>query len=266
VLISRFKNSGLYRNNYTLIRGYFLLILCFTTSIAFTQVRISGTVFDLSKKIGLEAVSVLSTSGQGTITDKTGKYTIIVNETDSIWFSYLNKPTPRYAVQSIQNLANFEISLHVVITTLPEVRIMPRNYRRDSIQNRLDYAKAFDFQKPGIGSSISPDGGVGLDINEFINMFKFRRNRRMLAFQDRLLREEEERYIDHRFSRALIIKLTQLRGAELDTFIARYRPTVEFTEFSTDYDFQSYIKNCFVHYQRFRKLEGDLRLNRSEEE
>lgn len=241
------------------IRLTLILPVLFGYQALLAQVRISGTVYDLSKKVGLEAVSVLSNSGGGTITDKNGKYTIVVSETDSIWFSYLNKPTPKYPVTTIQNLHNFEISLHVAITTLPEVRIMPRNYRQDSLQNRLDYAKVFDFQKPGVGSSISPDGGVGLDINEFINMFKFRRNRRMLAFQDRLLREEEERYIDHRFNRALIIKLTQLRGADLDTFIARYRPTVEFTDFSTDYEFQSYIKNCFLHYQRFRRIEGELR-------
>lgn len=258
----------MYRNIYTKLFSYGLLVVLTSAySIVSAQVRISGTVYDLSKKIGLEAVSVLSTSGYGTMTDKSGKYTVVVNENDSIWFSYLNKPTPKYPVASIQNFDNFEISLHVAITTLPEVRIMPRNYRRDSLQNRLDYAKAFDFQKPGIGSvlSVGPNGGAGLDINEFINMFKFRRNRRMLAFQDRLMREEEERFIDHRFNRALIVKLTQLRGTELDTFIARYRPTVEFTEFTTDYEFQHYIKNCFLHYQRFKKLEGDLQLRREDE-
>lgn len=245
-----------------------MLVALLASSFVFGQVRVSGTVYDLSKKIGLEAVSVLSTSGSGTMTDKSGRYTLIVNEEDSIWFSYLNKPTPKYPVNTIPNLSSFEISLHVAITTLPEVRIMPRNYRRDSIQNRLDYAKAFDFQKPGVGSvlSVGPNGGAGLDINEFINMFKFRRNRRMLAFQDRLLREEEERYIDHRFNRALIIKLTRLRGADLDTFIARYRPTVEFVDFSTDYEFQSYIKNCFLHYQRFQKMEGDLQLRKNDHE
>ncbi len=257
----------MYRNNYTSLSFYSFLILLLTSSAMRAQVRVSGTVYDLSKKIGLEAVSVLSTSGNGTMTDSSGRYTLVVSETDSIWFSYLQKPTPKYPVASIQNLANFEISLHVAITTLPEIRIMPRNYRRDSLQNRLDYAKAFDFQKPGVGSvlSVGPNGGAGLDINEFINMFKFRRNRRMLAFQDRLLREEEERFIDHRFSRALIIKLTQLRGADLDTFIARYRPTAEFTEFSTDYEFQSYIKNCFLHYERLKKLEGDLQLRKEDE-
>ena len=258
----------MYRNTYTKSSFCAVLFCLLASSFVFGQVRISGTVYDLSKKIGLEAVSVLSTSGGGTMTDKAGRYTLVVNENDSIWFSYLNKPTPKYPVNTIPNISNFEISLHVAITTLPEVRIMPRNYRRDSIQNRLDYAKAFDFQKPGVGSvlSVGPNGGAGLDINEFINMFKFRRNRRMLAFQDRLLREEEERYIDHRFNRALIIKLTQLRGADLDTFIVRYRPTVEFVDFSTDYEFQSYIKNCFLHYQRFQKMEGDLQLRKNDKE
>ena len=256
----------MYPITYTRLSFCCLLIAVLASSALFGQVRVSGTVYDLSKRVGLEAVSVLSTSGGGTMTDKTGHYTLVVNETDSIWFSYLNKPTPKYPIITIPNISNFEISLHVAITTLPEIRIMPPNYRRDSIQNRLDYAKAFDFQKPGIGSAISPNGGVGLDINEFINMFKFRRNKRMLGFQERLLREEEERYIDHRFSRALIIKLTQLRGAALDTFIVRYRPTAEFTAFSTDYEFQSYIKNCFLHYQRFQKMEGDLQLRKNTED
>ena len=57
-----------------------------------------------------------------------------------------------------------------------------------------------------------------------------------------------------------------LRAADLDTFIARYRPTAEFTEFSTDYEFQSYIKNCFLHYERLKKLEGDLQLRKDDEE
>lgn len=242
---------------------FFSIVVSFLFCINSTaQVRISGTVYDMTKTRTLEAVSVLSTSGKGTMTDSVGRYTIIVSEDDSIWFSYLNRATPKYAIQAIPNLNSFEISLHVAATYLPEVRIMPRNYRFDSTQNRLDYARAFDFRKPGIGSSLGVGpAGVGLDLTEFINMFRFRRNRRMLAFQERLLREEEEKYIDHRFSRALIIRLTQLRGAELDTFIVRYKPIREFTESSTDYEFQLYIKNCFLHYQRFKKMLTDLNKN-----
>lgn len=223
------------------------------------QIRISGRVYDVTKYRPLEAVSVLTTSGSGTVSDSLGRYTIIVNQNDSIWFSYLNRPTPKYPVKSILNPQNFEISLHVNTTELKEVRIMPRNYRLDSIQNRQDYAKAFNFRKPGIGSSLDVNsGGVGLDIDEFIHMFQFRRNKRMLAFQSRLMEEEEERYIDHRFNRALIIKLTQLRGEALDTFIKNYRPTLEFVETSTDYEFQDYIKKSFSHYQRYRNMMNEL--------
>lgn len=232
------------------------LCCCLFAGIAGAQVRVSGRVYDISQYRPLEAVSVMSTSGYGTISDSLGRYTIIVNENDSIWFSYLNKPTPKYAVKNILNIQNFEVSLHVNTTELKEVRIMPRNYRMDSIQNRLDYAKAFNFRKPGIGSSLNlaPGGGVGLDLDEFINMFKFRRNKRMLAFQEQLLMDEELRFIDYRFNRALIVKLTGLQGKDLDTFIEHYRPDVEFVRAATDYELQDYIKKSFSHYERYKSL------------
>jgi hypothetical protein len=90
-------------------------------------------------------------------------------------------------------------------------------------------------------------------------MFKFRRNKRMLAFQKQLLKDEEDKYIDHRFSRALVIKLTQLHGEQLDTFMKVYRPTVEFVATATEYEFQDYIKKCFSHYQRYRAMMNQLK-------
>ena len=231
---------------------FFSLIL--SVSGSFAQVKISGRVFDISGKVPLEAVSVLSSSGNGTVSDSDGRYTIVLNEQDSIWFSYLTKPTNKYLVRTIPNKENFEIALHVYPTTLKEIRFTPKNYRMDSIQNRQDYAKAFNFRKPGIETSINPGGGVGMDINSLISMFQFRKNRRMLAFQERLLREEADAFIDHRFNRALVIRLTGLRGDELNTFMGRYRPNIEFTQNTSDYDFQAYIKRSFQQYMRLKKL------------
>ncbi len=226
--------------------------------------RVTGRVFDMSKTNPMPSVSVMSTSGNGTVTDSLGRYSLSMAETDSIWFSYLGKPTPKYAVVSIPNPYSFDISLHVNITELKQVMVKPRDYRLDSIQNRLDYAKAFNFEKPGIGTSLNPDGRVGLDLGEFFDMFRFRQNRRMRAFQERLLREEEEKFIDHRFSRALVIKITHLRGAELDTFMNRYRPDVLFIKLATDYELQSYIKISFQKFQRFQKAVGELKKNEEE--
>lgn len=239
------------------------MVVCIGTVLGLSaqQMRISGRVYDITGRSPLEAVTVLSSSGRGTITDSLGKYSIAVSDDDSIWFSYLNRPTPKYAVRTIPNTFNFEILLHVNVSELRPVQIMPPSYKRDSMQNREDYAKAFNFRKPSFGTSINPGtgAGVGLDINELINMFNFRKNRRMLAFQDRLLREEEERYIYHRFSRALVIKLTNLRGSDLDTFMIKYKPSLEFVELSTDYEFQSYIKNAHQRFLRVKRMMGDFR-------
>jgi hypothetical protein len=220
---------------------------------------VKGKVFDMTQSIPLQAVSVMSSGGTGTFTDSLGRYTIIVKEKDSIWFSYLGKATPKYPVTTIGNLQNFEVSLHVNVTTLKSVMVKPPNYHLDSIQNRKDYAKAFNFKKPGIGVVSTPGGAVGLDLDEFIEMFQFRKNRRMVAFRERLVREEQEKFIDHRFSRALVIRLTGLRSPELDTFMQRYKPDLLFTQFSTDYEFQSYIKACYEKYLRLKLTLGELK-------
>jgi hypothetical protein len=214
------------------------------------QVRVKGNVFDMSQTQPLNRVSVMSSSGLGTLTDSSGAYTIIVHETDSIWFSYLNKPTPKYAVATIGNINHFDIALHVPVTELREVRVMPRSYKLDSLQNRLDYAKAFNFRKPGISLSAPESGnfGVGLDLDEFINMFNFRKNRRMLAFQQRLLQEEEDKYIDHRFTKALVKKITHLEGPALEDFMKRYRPSYLFVTDASDYELAEYIKLAWQQY------------------
>ena len=179
-------------------------------------------------------------------------YIIIVLEKDSIWFSYLNKPTPKFAVSGIVNQNGFDISLHVPITELKEVRVRPRDYKFDSAQNRLNYAKAFEFQKPHLKLSAPESGnfGVGLDLDELINMFDFKRNRRMLAFQRRLIQEEQDKSIDHRFTKVFVKKITQLSGPELDDFMKKYRPSFDFTIGVTDYEFAEYIKLAWEEYER----------------
>ena len=91
--------------------------------------------------------------------------------------------------------------------------------------------------------------GMGFDLQELINMFRFRRNRSMLAFQERLLLEEEDKYVDFRFNKALVRRLTLLEPPTLDSFMRLFRPSYDFTKNADDYQFRLYIKQA--HY-RFR--------------
>lgn len=210
----------------------------------------------------LEAVSVICTSGKGTTTDSNGNYAITVRPDDSIYFSYLGRSTAKYPVSTINTLSGFDIALHVDPLELKEVRVMPQNYRMDSLRNRQDYAKVFDFKKPGFKlSSPSEGAGVGVDLDELINMFRFNRTRRILSFQRRLEDEEHEKFVDHRFSRYIVKKITHLNDDDqLDSFMVRYRPSYLFCEVASDYDFFDYIKLAYQQYKKeTRGRSGELR-------
>ncbi|WP_207497187.1 hypothetical protein [Aridibaculum aurantiacum] len=232
------------------------------------QVVVSGTVYDITRKTPIEAVSVLSTSGRGTFTDSAGRYSITVSPNDSIYFSYLNKATPKYPVASIPNIYSFDISILKKVQELPGVTVKPRNYRMDSIQNRTDYAKIFGYSKPGIKTStLSTPGaaGVGIDLNELINMFRFRKIRSTMAFQRRLIQEEKDKYINHRFNKGLVRKLTGLTSPEIDSFMVEYRPTYEMVVHLNDLEFGHFIQEAYKFFKRGIKVNRQV-LQRQEED
>jgi len=172
-----------------------------------SQAIISGTVTDYFSKRPLDAVTVQATSGNYAISDSLGRYSINVKKNDSIWFSYWNKQTMKYAADTITHPVNFDIALYVDVRWLPDVKVQTRDYRLDSLENRQTYAKAFNYHKPTLKftqpqtSSSTVPSAVGLDLDELINAFRFKRNRQMLSFQQRLIQQEQDKYIDHRYTK-----------------------------------------------------------------
>ena len=217
-------------------------------------VTVRGTVYDISARRPLEAVGVISSSGRGTITDSLGRYMITVLAKDSIWFSLIGKSTMKYPVDTISNLESFNVMIHVRSTELPEVKVRNSYYRFDSIQNRKDYAKIFDFKKPGLRLSNNPGyspGGltVGFDLDEIINMFRVKRNRSILSLQKRLVEQEHEKYIANRYSKQFVRKITKLQSPELDTFMNRYRPEYTLVTQLNDLELGYYVQKSFEQYK-----------------
>lgn len=232
-------------------KTYFILLLVsFVASQDISaQLNIRGTVYDSLGFTPIQSVSVLTSRGSGTITDINGHYSLIVSENDSIWFSFLNKPTRKFAVKEIANPYAFDISIKIFIPFLPEARVRSRDYKMDSLENRNTYAKIFDFQKPGLSVS-SADGSVGFDLDEIINAFRFKRTHNLLSFQRRLLEQEQDAFIKHRFSKALIRRITNMEDDSLiNNFIALYQPSYFFTSRASDYNFHKYILES---YDRFK--------------
>ncbi|MEO6638821.1 MAG: hypothetical protein ABIN25_11105 [Ginsengibacter sp.] len=243
--------------NRKLQSNFFLLALLsqgvFISSVK-AQITISGTVYDSSKLYVVPNVNVSSTSGVVTITDSLGAYHINVSKKDSISFIYRGKSTVKFPVQTISNYNAFDISLRVRANDkyklLKGVTVYADTYRKDSLENRMSYSKIFDFQKPQISSNYEPGAAAGLDLDQLIGMFQFRKNKQNLAFQKRLEEQEQERYVDYRFSSKVITRITGLSGDTLSRYKKLYRPSYFFVVSSTLAQFYEYVLNTSYMFKR----------------
>jgi hypothetical protein len=175
----------------------------------------------------------------------------------------MGKNTNRFAVKDITERSNFNISIHVVSNELPGVTVRSRNYLIDSIQNRKDYAKAFNYKRPALSvvtnRNYTPGGvGAAFDLDAIINMFRFKYNSQMLSLQRRLVQQEQDKYIDKRFSKWFVTRLTKLQGGSLDSFMVYYRPDYDFLLSVNDIELGVYIEESYRHFERVRK--GELLL------
>ncbi|WP_188932784.1 hypothetical protein [Puia dinghuensis] len=207
--------------------------------------EITGTVFDKTRLFTMPGVSVLSNSGAGTMTDSAGHYRVRLPLDDSIYFSYLGRHTAKIAVRRIARDYPLNMSLAVTVDSLPLVVVKPTPYRYDSLANREEYRKVFDYSPDYIvGGS---GAGVGLSLDAIFNARKIRQT---LALQRRLIEEEQDKYVDYRFNRTLVKKITGLQKPLLDTFMRLYRPSYDFIRnCENDYEFYKYIKDCGFHFR-----------------
>ncbi|HEV2481575.1 MAG TPA: hypothetical protein VGS79_18015 [Puia sp.] len=221
-----------------------LILLLLTGRQAFAQVEIKGTVYDQSQLFAMPGVSVLSSGGAGTSTDSAGHYRIVLPPNDSIYFSYLGRYTVKIPVKRIARGYPLDMSLAVRVDSLPLVVVRPKAYRYDSAENRDEYRKVFDYAPDYVVGG--ENGGIGFNLDM---LFNAKKNRQMLALQRRLIEEEQDKYVDHRFNRALVHKITGLQRPALDTFMRLYRPSYQFIRnCENDYDFYKYIKDCSVYF------------------
>lgn len=233
------------------------MLLCSVPFLAKAQ-YVQGTIYDISQQYTIPYVSVLSSAGKTTMTDSAGFYRIAVQTGDSVWFSYLGKETPKYAVATIKNVVAFDISIQRAAIDLPGITLKKRSYRLDSLQNRKDYSHIFNYERPGFKTSSANDGfGVGLDITELINSLNFRKNRSMNVTQKWMVREEQDKYVDYRFNKKLIQELTHLYDEEeLAVFMQYYRPDYDLVAYWNDAELGMFILECledFKKKKRFRR-------------
>ena len=219
-------------------------------NLAQSPIWITGKVYDSTRMVAIPFVKVTSAKGVIAFTDSLGRYGLTVDKKDSIHFTYRGKSTNYFPVSSIRYPAGFDISLQVTVQdryqTLKEVVVIGKSYKQDSLENREKYQRVFDFE--GGGLQITSQGN--LDPISLINAFKFRRNKSMRSFRNRLIEEEQEKFVSSRLTNPLVKKITGLNERELDRFMLLWRPPYELVAFSEEYEFHQYILDASRYFKR----------------
>lgn len=228
-----------------------IIIICFTgfwlNAAGQDSLNVSGRVYDTSKLYVVPNVKVFSTSGTETMTDSMGYYKLMVNPSDSIYFNFNNKNSVKYPVLAMKDNEAFDIAIPVKVNSkykvLQEVTIFTDTYREDSLINRLEYSSLFD-----------PPQEDNINVSAIVGLFKFRKNKTRKLTQQRLLEQEQEAYIDYKFSPKLITRITGLKGEELKEYRRIYRPSYEFIVLSSEVQYYQYIIDSAKEFERtFRK-------------
>ena len=221
--------------------------------------NLTGVVKDATTHLPIGNVQVYSLKSS-TSTDENGRFKIEnLMKGSNLSFRIMGYETVELVFGG--SVTDTIIYLNVNPIYLKEIKVQTnRNYKRDSINLRRDYAKVFNSKQTKIGDLFIKKSAGERSINSHlnpnstsslvsVNLLKVasllsRKRDPLQKFKSTLLRDEEDRYIDHIFSKEKVGQLTELKGDSLTIFINKYRPNAQTLKKMTPYELTMYIKEC----------------------
>lgn len=216
--------------------------------------NISGTVIDQITKQPISG-ALVSLGNSKTYTNTSGKFQIVnSNWNDSLKIVHFAYKT--YAAAISKMMAAIHIELEPRVISLNTVTIHgDRDFKKDSIANRIAYVKQFNYKGPTVMDAFTGNTnkqpGELISINPLILLgVLIKKSTPEYKFNKILIRDEQADYVDRKFNRGIVLRITHLRGDTLTEFLIRYRPTYQFSQKSTDYGMEVYIKESFGKFQK----------------
>jgi hypothetical protein len=227
-----------------------IFILLFPFSFSYGQ-NLSGRIMNYENGAILQNVVILNLNHPniGTNSDAYGKYKVTAYQGDSIRFSLLGY-TSRILVYNGNNESWFEnITLNSESTMLDTVVIRREltQFEKDSINNRILYGKNLDYKPPKttlpalkdlkagesvkIGAPIS--GLLGKTTKEY---------KKDKAFKAMYQRDQDQAFINSRYTPELVTKLTTLDGVALYNFMQAYPMSYEYARQASNLEMMMWIK------------------------
>jgi hypothetical protein len=212
------------------------------------QQFLTGKVFKKNSTEALVSVSIHNISAQRyDLSEESGSYRIQVVPGDHVSFSSVGYMADTVTVTAAMLTGDFPVYLDVRAQTLKAVRVGEfSNYQLDSMDRRKEYAWVYDHGNTPRMEHERKGDGVGVTLNIFRNASAKEKQRERL--EKRLAKEEEEYYIDSRYNKDLVTKITRLKGDSLQQFMTKYRPSFDYCRRAANVDILVYINDSYKQY------------------
>ncbi len=230
-----------------------LLILLGTFACTYSQ-KVTGFVIDKTSKQPVSGALVSAGSAK-TYTNLSGGFEIdVAASSDSLKITHFSYKTYTVAVSKIATVLRIELEPSVISLNTVTIR-GDRDFKKDSIENRIAYAKQFNYKGPTVmdaftGNSNKQPGDL-ISINPLILIAALtKKSTPEYKFNKILIRDEHEQYVDEHFNKGIVSRVTGLSGDTLSVFLTQYRPAYQFVLKATDYEMEVYIKECFKKFEK----------------
>ena len=224
-----------------------LLNICFEIT---AQNNVKGKVYDSQTDSTIAGVNVYNLNTKLSVrSGSDGSYTIAASEGDRIMFSRIGfRPDTATVIYSML-LALHEVTLYKEIITLKNVTVTS-SYQMDSLSRRNYYNDIYAKQ-PGITGFNRPPDGFGVSVSP-LSYFSYRAKQKR-QLKKRLLKQEEESYVDRSFPKEWVSKLTGLRGDSLSRFMMLYRPSYKFCRKTNREKMLLYVNDKLKEFKKIYK-------------
>ena len=225
----------------------FFLLLSFN---GHAQQFLTGKIFKNGSTEILVSVSIHNITHQHfDLSEENGSYRIQAMPGDRVIFTMIGYRADTLTVTDDMLSGDYPVYLEPKAQTLQAVTVGSlSNYQLDSMARRNEYSWIYDHGKtPLFERDRKGADGVGVNIELFRNASAADKQRERL--KKRLLKEEQEYYVDSRYSREYIARLTHLQGDSLQKFVTLYRPSYDFCRKAATVDILVFISDSFKKFK-----------------
>ena len=224
-----------------------LLITCSSFAQQPRKYVVSGTVLQEDTISAMPYVYLInSRTGNGTITDFNGKFSIIAQNSDTLVFQYLGYARRKYPVSLVKNLNDsmkqpLRIVMHQTLVNMQSVTVIANKIK----PNEIDYMKRYIKQNAALKGLDAFNSPITALYNQFSHKGKANRKLQQL-FEEILIKEE----VAKKFNPEILRQLTEDETANFDDF-RRYawRITDEFIMSHDGYDLYAPIMWYYRQYK-----------------